>query len=96
MPGMGLLKRALVGAGVGGAIGGMSEGGSVLGGAAGGEIVGQQLATGEVSAAEVGQEVALEMGPGGVADIALTAHAARKREVGKKPPEAEDITYRPE
>ena len=50
-----------------------------VGGAAAGEIMGQQLATGEVNPEEVGAEVALEMGPGGFADIATSTYAARNR-----------------
>jgi len=51
--------------------------GAQVGGAGGGEVLGQHLATGTINWPDVGLEVALEMGPGGIGDIALATNAAR-------------------
>jgi hypothetical protein len=49
-----------------------------VGGAFGGEVTGQQLATGDVNWRDVGAEVALEIGPGGLAEPVAGAWQARK------------------
>jgi hypothetical protein len=51
--------------------------GAQVGGAFGGEVLGQTLATGEVNWRDVGAEVALEIGPGGLAEPAVGAWQAR-------------------